>query len=102
MKPNPFVFELGQEVRDIISGFTGIVRSRSQWLTGCNTYGVSSRELKDGKPQDPVWFDEHILVSTGGESVQPVYASNETSALEERLRGGPVVPIPQTRQEQQR
>ena len=102
MKPSPFIFELGQEVEDIVTGFTGIVRSRSQWLTGCNTYGVVSRKLKDDKPQEPVWFDEHILKASGGETVQPVYPADPVKAAEQRTSGGPTTPVPGTRKEQQK
>jgi len=56
-----FVFELGDRVKDVISGFTGIINSRSQWLYNCNTYGVKSETLHEGKIVDPQYFDEPQL-----------------------------------------
>ncbi len=49
---------LGSKVKHIITGFEGIVTGRTEWLTGCSTYGVRSASLKDGLPSDAVWFDE--------------------------------------------
>jgi len=56
-----FKFDLGDKVRDSITGFVGIVVLRSQWLNNCNTYGVQPTELKDGAPQDRQHFDEPQL-----------------------------------------
>jgi len=56
-----FKFGLGKKVKCTITGFTGVIISRTQWLTNCNTYGVKSQTLKDGKPMESVWFDEPTL-----------------------------------------
>ena len=59
-------FALGQEVKDIVTGYVGIVAGRTEYLTGCNHYGLAARKLdKDGKPRNWEWFDESRLVSTG-------------------------------------
>jgi len=60
-----FKFELGEEVKDEVTGYKGIVIGRTQWRTNCNTYGVKSKKLKDGIPQDAVWIDEICLSKTG-------------------------------------
>lgn len=78
-----FKFELGSEVKDKITGYTGIVNSRSQWLTNCNTYGVKSKELKDGKPMDSVGFDEPSLELVEAEPIMK----------ESRSSGGPTESI---------
>lgn len=84
LKPTDFVFELGQEVRDVVTGYTGIVRGRAQYLTGCNTYAVQTRKLSDaGKPADWLWFDENVLESTQGTGV-----TLNVTATDNR-RGGP-------------
>lgn len=57
-----FDFNLGDRVRDKITGFEGIVVARTQWFNNCNTYGVQPTALKDGMPQDRVPFDEPQLV----------------------------------------
>jgi len=61
-----FKFELGQEVKDKITGFVGIIVSRAEHLTGCNRYGVQSRKLKSPtETAEWVWFDEHQLIFKG-------------------------------------
>ena len=49
--------ENGQEVRDTITGFSGIVVATTEWLNGCRRVTVQSPELKDGRPVDTVTFD---------------------------------------------
>lgn len=56
-----FKFNLGDEVKDEITGFKGIVICRSQWINNCNTYSVQSKSLKDGIPQKSQYFDEPQL-----------------------------------------
>lgn len=56
-----FKFNLGDEVKDTITGFPGVVICRSQWLNNCNTYTVQSKKLKDGAPQTGQAFDEPQL-----------------------------------------
>ena len=58
-------YELGQELKDIITGFRGIAVGRTEYLTGCNHYGLCSQKMKEGKPGDWQWFDESRLISTG-------------------------------------
>lgn len=53
-----FLFELGSEVKSNISGFKGIITSRSEHLNGCNRYWVAPRIDKDGKLPEGYWFDE--------------------------------------------
>ena len=56
-----FKFSLGSVLEEDITGFTGVVVSRTQWLSNCNTYGLKSKKLKYGIPQDLVYFDEPRL-----------------------------------------
>ena len=56
-----FKFELGAEAKDVITGFSGVIIYRSQWIHGCNVYGLKPRELKDGKPIETMQFDEPSL-----------------------------------------
>jgi len=53
--------ELGDEAKDTVTGLTGVVVCRTQWLHGCVRFGVQPRELKDGKPVDPTYVDEPQL-----------------------------------------
>jgi hypothetical protein len=56
-----FKFGLGDEVKDSITGFKGIVTARTQWLHGCNVYRVQPQDLKDGKRLEVDHFDEPQL-----------------------------------------
>lgn len=75
--------ELGDTVRDEISGLKGIVTSITEFLAGCVRIGVNPGELKDGVPVGESYFDEvHLsvvkrarakapLVRTGGPRPEP-------------------------------
>lgn len=47
----------GYTLRDAITGFTGIVTGYCQYSTGCNQL-LLSPTLKDGRYEEPRWFDE--------------------------------------------
>ena len=49
--------ELGQKVRDRITGFEGVAVAKTEWLNGCWRISIQSKELKDGAPIDPQVFD---------------------------------------------
>jgi hypothetical protein len=67
---NEFKFGLGDEVKDKITGFKGIVRVRSQYLTGCNVYGLQSSKLtKEQKPGEWNYFDEELLLNVKKEKI---------------------------------
>lgn len=53
-----FKHELGLIAKEKITGFTGILTSRCEYLTGCNRYCIQPAMLKDGKPIDSIYFDE--------------------------------------------
>jgi hypothetical protein len=82
-----FEYDLGDEVRDTITSYAGVVIARTQWLTNCNTYMVKSRELKEGKPLDAITFDEP--------SVELVKA-RAVKGVEGVKTGGPTPTIMQT------
>jgi len=79
-----FKFELGDEVKDRVSGYKGIIRVRSQYLTGCNVYGIQSQKLKDNKPFDWSYLDEDLLILIKSEKIK--------ISEERKLRnaGGPI------------
>lgn len=57
-----FKFDLRDTVKDEITGFTGVVIGRTEWLNGCIRYIVQSTKLKDGKITDGENIDEDQLV----------------------------------------
>jgi hypothetical protein len=68
-----FKFELGQEVKEKVTGYAGVVMSRSEYFTGCLHYGIQSRSLTpDGKTKDWEYFDESRLELIGNEFVLQV------------------------------
>lgn len=56
-----FRFQRGDYVRDIITGFSGIVVSRSDSITGCDQYCIQPTQLDGGKMVDARWFDDQCL-----------------------------------------
>lgn len=68
--------ELGDEAKDSITGFSGIVIGDTTWLHGCRRLTVQPKTLKDGKPLDPLSFDEPQLVLVKKKAVAP--GSRET------------------------
>lgn len=73
-----FKYPNGIEVRDIVSGFTGIIDCQSMWLNGCRRYSVQPK-MKEGDTSKPesIWIDEESLekVSNG---VNKVIVPSET------------------------
>lgn len=49
--------KLGDLAKDTITGFTGTVTARHEYLNGCVRFSLQSRALKDGAPLDPLTFD---------------------------------------------
>jgi hypothetical protein len=65
-----FKFELGEVLKDVVTGFEGVVMARTQYYTDCDHYGLLSQKLdKESKPQDYVWFDETRLQKTNKKPV---------------------------------
>ena len=53
--------ELGDRVKDPITGLTGIVVCVTTWLHGCIRIGVQPEEVKDGKLPESIYFDQSQL-----------------------------------------
>lgn len=58
------MIELGCKVTDVVSGFTGIVVARYEYLYGCARYCVQPETGKDSKDKlpDAKTFDEPQLI----------------------------------------
>lgn len=53
------MIKLGQEVKDRVTGFTGIAISRAEWLFGCIRIGIKPQGLdSNGRTQETEFFDE--------------------------------------------
>jgi len=54
---------LGDQAKDKISGFMGIVTGVTSWLNGCRRFMLTPQKLdKDGKPRESQWFDDVQVV----------------------------------------
>ena len=58
-----FKFNNGDEVKDLVSDFTGIIDCSSLWLNGCRRYSVQPK-MKKGETNKPesIWMDEETLI----------------------------------------
>ena len=54
-----FKFENGDEVKEKITGFQGIITGTCFYITGCNQYLVTAQS--DGKEAVNLWYDEGRL-----------------------------------------
>jgi len=63
-------YGMGDELKDPITGFTGIVLSITEHSTGCIHYGLQAQSLdKDGKPGVDCWFDQTRLTPVNAKKV---------------------------------
>lgn len=53
--------ELGNYVKDIVTGFSGVAVSRTEYLNGCVRYGVQSNWTHEGRPISPEYIDQEQL-----------------------------------------
>lgn len=70
------MIHLGEQVYDSITGFSGVVIARFEYLYGCVRVQVQSKELKDGKPVEPQVFDEAQLIRMEAEANISVAAAS--------------------------
>jgi len=79
-----FKFKLGQRAKEKITGFSGIIVARIDYLTGCNRYSLQSEDLHEGKPVDWQNFDENQLELVKKEKTKKPKIKKEKTG-----RGGP-------------
>lgn len=83
-----FKFENGVKVKDRVTGLTGIINSRCEWLNGCIRYSVQPKASKENPHVMPEgwWIDEAQLVVIGkGLTKDPV---------QKKKTGGPSIKAP--------
>lgn len=54
--------ELGDIVKDSITGFKGVAVGITTWLHGCRRISIQPEALHDGKPIESAVFDEPQVV----------------------------------------
>lgn len=85
------IIELGDRVKDPITGFAGIVTGMTTWLHGCIRVGVAPEKMKDGKIGDEVWFDQARVEVVKKNVHEPIIAvaAPAPAAPKHRSTGGP-------------
>lgn len=54
--------EIGDRIRDKVSGFKGIATGLTEYLNGCRQFLISAEKTEnDGKKIDGIWIDEQTL-----------------------------------------
>jgi hypothetical protein len=84
---------LGDKVRDRISGVVGIVIARTEWLYGCVRCTVQPQEMKDGRAIDGTVVDEPQLEILQRSAIEDVPQWREPEAPKPR-RATPAGPRP--------
>ncbi len=81
---------LGDEVKDKITGFRGVVIGITRWLNGCSRVGIQPRKvIKDkGKIAEAEWTDENQLDIVKRGALKPIdsVVSGPTSSTPTRQR----------------
>ncbi len=83
------MINLGDKVKDTISGFTGIVTCRHEYLNGCARLSVQPPVNKDGTLPEERTFDEPQLEVKKGRAVKEG----------QKLTGGPERSMPTAKSE---
>jgi hypothetical protein len=85
-----FKYEIGLLAKDKLTGFTGIITYRAQYLTGCNNYGLQPQELGDkGEIKDNAQFDETRIEIIGDGISLKEKEVKEIKAESAKNPGGP-------------
>jgi hypothetical protein len=75
-----FKFEVGEVVKDIVTGHEGVIMGVTYYFTGCNHYGICSQKITDKtKPDLWQWFDEKRLVSVNKKKISFFAGKEPTS-----------------------
>lgn len=79
--------QLGDRVRDKISGFEGIVQGYTMWIYGCTIIDVQPEKLEKGLPVSSMSFDiEQLEVVTTGVLISQEYKKSEPLMLGNSVR----------------
>lgn len=73
---------LGKKACDVVTGFTGIITGKAEYLTGCVQYSICPQMAEGDKScPDNAWFDESRIevIGDGVELVKPATARGESA-----------------------
>lgn len=63
------MFKFGQEVKDKITGFKGIVIGHCSYINGCEQYLVQPKSRKSDSKPDGHWLDVDRLIIVGNKII---------------------------------
>jgi hypothetical protein len=84
--------ELGKTYRDTVTGFVGVCVSKSIWMTGCSTSGLTPPVDKDGKVLDTQWFDDGRLYELN--TIAQIKIAGVDAVAAPKTIGGPCESVP--------
>lgn len=58
---------LGKNAKDKLTGFSGVIIGKCEYLTGCTQYALQPKTKNDGAFIESRWFDEGRLAAMAGE-----------------------------------
>lgn len=71
------MIELGDKVKEKITGFVGIVEAHAKWMHNVDSFGLKSPNLKDGMPQENRFIDGPLLEVIEKQVLEPVVPSKQ-------------------------
>jgi len=81
------IMDLGDKVRDKITGFTGIATAVTLYLHKCPLVEVTAKELSDGDGKLIVlWFDEPQLEIVNRKEYKSIYDDDDFEPKEEVVK----------------
>lgn len=80
---------LGDKVKDRVTGLTGIVIARTEWMYGCVRCVIQPQQMKDGKPIETTTVDEPQLEIVKAGAVKDVPEWREPVNETPRRAAGP-------------
>lgn len=74
--------QLGDEAKDSVTGFSGVVVAITQWIHGCHRVTLQPKVGKDGKYPDSASFDEPAVIVTKAKAVPKDNRSKKTGGVQ--------------------
>ena len=83
--------QLGDKVRDSVTGVEGVAISFIRCVTGCDQFLVQQGKITaEGKLSDGLWFDRHRLTIVESGAVKIPGCPPVPDAFDGRAQGGPM------------
>ncbi len=85
--------ELGDKVKDVVSGFEGIVTGYTVWLTGCDSVHITGKS-KEGSGESPTASVDVTRIEIQEKEVIKLQVQNTRTAPKEKRAAAPGGPHP--------